>query len=305
MHSVHSLLLLVLPFSLLLAGCSDDDASRPNGPPVILDIQTDITHWHTHYVSSQEDLQARLTFTVSALVDDPGTVRDLSAMYIRNTHSGRSWYLIGGSRQVPWYANYDLARGVFEYRSFDPDHLDSLTLNGWELVVQDWQGHEVRQAFNFALPNGQPADDGARVVSSEFASPTLADIPALEAMGRSANGMRVQRDVGSASFNIAFTANDSRAVNYLIDFYSAHPGRRFVGYASKYRSASMARMALTPGSEMRLALPWSEIQFVAGYSADDIAAMRVTLLNEEQPLSYLPGVYWMSYLGVSELVPVE
>jgi hypothetical protein len=294
-------LIALLPLLLLLAGCDDDD-EHPKGPPVIQDIQTDITHWHTNFVSSQEEFQARLTFRVSALLDDPSGLSDLASVYFHHVASPRRWYLVGGSGEVPWFANYKLARGVFEYHSFDPDHPDSLLMNGWELVVVDREGHEVSQNFDFSLADGSAVADGVRVHSSAIAPPGGADVAALEAMGQVANDMSLVSDDASSSFDIVFTTNDLRAVDYQVDFYSALPERRFIGYADSDVSPSIASLALSPGVETRLALPWGEILFVGGYTAADVASMQVTLFNEAQPLDYLPGLNWRSWIGVSELV---
>jgi hypothetical protein len=140
-------LYLLLPLALfLLTACNDSDDEHPNGPPAIHDIKTDITHWHTNYVSNMDDLEARISFTVSAFITDSGGLQDLAQVYVHNEGvSERRWYLVGGPENVRWYRNYDVVRGVLEYRSFDPDNLDAITLNGWELVVRDHQDNEVRQ----------------------------------------------------------------------------------------------------------------------------------------------------------------
>lgn len=294
---------LVFPLILfMLAACNDSDPARPNGPPVIRDIKTDITHWHTNFVSSMEELEARITFTFSLYITDPGGLQDLDDVYVENVASGRRWYLVGGPENVRWYRNFDVVRGVLEYRSFDPDNLDAITLNGWEVVVLDLQGHEVRQAFDFMLPDGQPAADDVRVYSSEFATPGMSDVPALEAMSVVGNSMSFSSDTGSSSFLLSFETSDARASNYIIDFYSALPERNHIGYASKYFSPSIDSTPVIANTPTTLALPWSEIYFAHGADAAAVASMRVTLLNEEVELDYLEGVYWMSYLGVSERV---
>lgn len=296
-------LYILLPLALfLLTACNDSDDVHPNGPPVIHDIKTDITHWHTHYVSSMDDLEARISFTVSLLITDPGGLQDLAEVYIENPADSRSWYLVGGPENVRWYRNYDVVRGVLEYRSFDPDNLDAITLNGWELVVQDHQGNEVRQPFDFMLPDGQPADDGVRVYSAEFATPDLDDVPALEAMSIADNALSVSSDPGTSSFNISFQSTDTRASNYLIDFYSALPDRRHIGYANKFISPSIESTPINTTAATNLSLPWEEIYFAHGIDAEDVASARITLMNEDVELDYLEGVFWMSYAGISELI---
>ena len=299
-------LYLLLPLALfLLTACNDSDDDHPNGPPVIHDIQTDITHWHSNYVSSMDDLQARISFTVSAFITDSGGLQDLAQVYVHNEGvSERRWYLVGGPENAPWYENYEFTLGRFEYPSFDPDHLDEITLNGWELVVEDRQGNEVRENFDFLLPNGEPAADGVRVYSDDFATPGLGDEPAMEAMNIVDNDISISRDDDSSSFNISFRSTDVNASNYVINFFSALPERHHIGQAHKYRSASIENTPITANVTTNLTLPWSEIYFARGIEASAVASISISLQNEEVDLEYPDGVDWMSYIGVSELVDV-
>lgn len=296
-------LYLLLPLALfLLTACNDQDDDHPNGPPVIHDIQTDITHWHTNYVSNMDDLQARISFTVSAFITDSGGLQDLAQVYVHNEGvSERRWYLVGGPENAPWYDNFSFVLGLFQYPSFDPDHLDEITLNGWELVVEDFQGHEVRQDFDFLLPDGQPADDGVRVYSDDFATPGPSDVPALEVMSIADNAISISRDDGTSSFNISFQSADARARNYLIDFYSALPERRHIGQASS-TSPSIVSAPASTSAPTNLSLPWGEILFARGTGAEDVASISISLMNEGVELEYLNDVEWMSYVGISELV---
>lgn len=298
-------LYLLLPFALfLLSACNDPDDEITNGPPVIHDIQTDITHWHTHYVSSIDDIEARISFSVQTLVTDSGGLQDLAQVYVHNESvSERRWYLVGGPENEPWYTNYSFGLGLFQYPSFDPDHLDDITLNGWELVVEDFQGNEVREPFDFLLPDGQPADDGVRVYSDDFATPGINDVPALDAMSIADNALSLSRDDGTSSFNITFRSTDHRASNYVIYFYSALPERNYLGYANKISSPSIASTSISANVTTNLALPWEEIVFVrSNIAASAVGSISISLMNEGIALEYLPTVEWMSYIGISELV---
>lgn len=296
----------LLPLAVfLLSACNDSDDDLPNGPPVIHDIRTDITHWHTHYVSSMDELEARISFSVLAFVTDSGGLNDLAQMYVHNESvSNRRWYLVGGPENVAWYENYAFGLGAYQYPSFDPDNLDAITLNGWELVVVDHQGHEVRQNFDFLLPDNEPAEAGVRVHSDDFATPGPDDVAAMEAMSVAGNALSISNDEGSSSFNISFRSTDANARNYVIDFYSALPERRYLGYASKYSSASIENTPVSANITTNLSLPWDEIAFNRGVNASAVGSISISLMNEEVALDSPSGVDWMSYIGVSELVDV-
>jgi hypothetical protein len=116
------------------------------------------------------------------------------------------------------------------------------------------------------------------------------------------NALSVSSDSGTSSFNISFQSTDTRASNYIIDFYSALPERAHIGYASKYISSSIESTPVTANTAINLALPWEEVYFARGIDASAVASMRITLMNEEVELDYLDNVFWMSYVGISELV---
>lgn len=293
--------LLVPLMIVMLSACSDSHHHYRSGPPGIHDIKTDIIHWHTNFVSVNIDQQAPLSFSVSAAITDPGGLSDLDDVYIQNDGSARRWYLVGGPDQVRWYHYFDSFSGFFEYRSFDPDSPDAITLNGWELVVIDREGNEVRQAFDFMLPDGLAAADGVKVYAADYATPAVGDVPALEAMSTADNAMSITSDEASSSFQISFQSSDSRAVDYSIDFYTALPDRRRIGHASKYVSPAIEATPLVAGVTTNLTLPWNEVYFFSGLGASNVASMRITLLGQEEP-GYWEGAYWISYLGVSEIV---
>jgi hypothetical protein len=294
---------VVLFLSLVLIACGGSGDSLSSVKPTIGTIYTDILHSHPSFYTKWGITPVRnIRFTVSVAVTDPQGIDNLADVIIRQIQDNWYWSLLGGVGNTELEDCYITSIEIFECVFYDRNRLDSILLKEWELLVEDKDGNTSSKRFEFLLPGGGLPDDERFVYSSEFTGSFTNGVAALEAMTVAGNDIVFTANPGTESFHIEFTPSDIRARRYEFAFYESSSGRDYIGSA-QVDSPSISGISITPGLDVVIDVPWSEIEFNEGFDANDVGGLHVKLFDESIDWATPKASgSWFNYVSFSEYI---
>jgi len=311
MRMVFLRLLILSALLILLSACGSDSVPDPEveaenaSAPQISRVYSDVTHYHPSFWDKWNETHARtIQQSFNFKVEDPQGLSNIQDIYIYNAINGGYYNIYGGPDNIPLEKFYRTRSQDFSASFFTWESRDRAELKNWRVVAIDKDGNVSEREFEFVLPNSEPLEDETYAFSAEYIATDPNGIAALEVLTIDDNGLAIEADPGSQSFNIKFRPTDVRASNYSIAFYGAAPEYKYLGWANQ-RGPSIASQPIVTGQQTSLDLPWSEIYFENGGQLDDINGAHVTLYNDSVDNEIVENSIWFSYLSYSEYFTLE